>query len=470
MLLGALQENLLVLLAFDATHAPIIRGAVAIELFGGPNRAIAAACYDYLDRYKQPPGDHLPDLLDDKLNGDSMKEAQLFGDILGSMHQLKATINTQFVMNQLDKFINRQTLRSMAVELAKNLTRDTEESLEEAQRLIGEARQQSLKLFDPGLRLSDEKHALEFLSTQVRAFPTGMPELDKRGFGPVRGEMLLFIANAKRGKSWFCIHLAKMAILQRLRVVHISLEMSRRRCAMRYMQALFGLAKRSDQLTVAKLELDSLQRITDYTLKHIYPKLSLTDPDIEKKLLGIIKQGKRLLDNVVIKDFPTGQLSVPQLKAYLDNLEAMERFTPDLVLLDYPDLMKLDKSNYRLDIDRTYVELRGLAAERNVALVVVSQAHRAAHKAKYVGGENVAEAYSKLAHADTAITYSQSAREQPIGLARLKVVGGRNDEEISVVISQNYAIGGFALNSYLQKGPYFKILPPVEETADDETT
>src|SRR6516162_398271 len=121
MLLGALQENLLVLLAFDATHAPIIRGAVAIELFGGPNRAIAAACYDYLDRYKQPPGDHLPDLLDDKLNGDSMKEAQLFGDILGSMHQLKATINTQFVMNQLDKFINRQTLRSMAVELAKNL-------------------------------------------------------------------------------------------------------------------------------------------------------------------------------------------------------------------------------------------------------------------------------------------------------------------------------------------------------------
>lgn len=470
-MLGVLGENLITLLAFDATHAPIIRGAVDIKLFSGPQGVIAAAIYDYLDKYKKPPDEHLPDLLVDYLSHENKSTARLYADILSSMKELYSKINTEYVMTQLEQFISRQSLRALTGRVGTLVLRDTPEALEEAQSLILSARAQQLRLFDPGLRLSQPKQALQFLDIQTQAFPTGIRELDKRGFGPTRKEMWLFIATAKKGKSWACIHLAKMAMMQRLRVVHISLEMSRHRCAQRYLQACFGLAKRREQLRVTHMERDDRGRFTDYITKAIMPRLSMDDPEVKSKLERLITDNHRILNNVYIKDFPTGQLTVPQLCAYLDNLHQQENFTPDLLIVDYPDLMKVPNGEYRLELDRIYKDLRGIAVERNLALVVVSQAHRTAAKAKFVGGHNVAEAYSKIAHADIAITYSQNEEtEEPLGLARLKVTAGRNDEAISVLVSQQYAIGGFALESYLMHKSYWKVLPEAIDVEAEKGT
>ena len=111
-------------------------------------------------------------------------------------------------MTTLGTFIKRQSLRSVAVDLAKALQRDTEASLEEAEALISSANTKSLSVFDPGLRLSDKKRALEFLDIQD-SFPTGIPELDKRSFGPTRTRLWLFIGNTKAGKSWALIQLGQ---------------------------------------------------------------------------------------------------------------------------------------------------------------------------------------------------------------------------------------------------------------------
>ena len=156
-----------------------------------------------------------------------------------------------------------------------------------------------------------------------------------------------------------------------------------------------------------------------------------------------------------------------QLEAYLDNLEATERFIPDLLLIDYPDLMKVDKDNVRGSLDEIYKEIRGLLIKRNIAGAVVSQSHRAAAKAKVVGADNVAEAYSKIAHADTIVTYTQTPAERKLGLARLHVAGGRNDQDkITIVISQQYGMGGFALDSTLMRGSYWENIP--QGGPDDE--
>jgi hypothetical protein len=245
------------------------------------------------------------------------------------------------------------------------------------------------------------------------------------------------------------IQLAKMAIIHRLRVVHISLEMSEDRSAQRYMQTLFAMAKRKEKNIVTKFERDSLGRLTGFDEREMMPKLHMQDPNLRIKLSKRIDQfGPRLLNNIIVKEFPSGHLTMRQLEAYLDGLENTERFVPDLLIVDYPDLMKLDKDNYRLSIDEVYKELRGLGGNRNMAIAVVSQSHRAAARAKHVSSDNVAEAYSKVAHADCIITYNQTMAEKKMGLARLFVSGGRNDEDqITVVVSQNYAMGIFAVDS-----------------------
>jgi len=472
--LSAIQENLITLLCYDDLNCAIIRNLIEPEFWGGPFKVIAPRIYEYIDRYKKAPKDHIADLMADKLEDKkNPREANLYEDILMSIHSQSESVNAPYVMGQLENFIKRQSLRTIAVDLAKALQRDTDDSLEEAEKLISASRHQVASVFDPGLRLSNRDRVLDFLDQGNHCFPTGIPELDKRGFGPTRKELWLYIAAAKRGKTWMLIQLAKMAILHRLRVVHITLEMSEDRSAQRYMQALFAMSKRNEKQIVTKFERDQLRRLVGLDEAVIKPKLYMNDPNIRKRLEKKIDRfGPRLLDNVIVKQFPTGSLSVRQLEAYLDNLESNERFIPDLLIVDYPDLMDVDKNNYRLSIDEIYKDIRGLLVTRNMAGAVVSQGNRLSEKAKNVGSDHVAEAWSKIAHADVIITYNQTVAEHKMNLARLHVAGGRNDEDkITLIVSQNYAMGTFVVDSILMSGSnYWSNLPTGGRDGEEDQT
>lgn len=458
--LTAVQENVIVLLCYSDEYCATIRNVMPPELWSGPYKEISRRVYEYIDRYKAAPKDHIADLLADKLDN-KKGESSLYEDILLGIRSQHATINSEYTMNQLQQLVRRQSYRAIAVDLAKELQRDTDDSLDRAEQLIKSATTQIVNVFDPGLRLSDADRVLGFLDRAAGCFPTGIAELDKRGFGPTRGELLLLLAPAKRGKTHWLILLAKMAAIHRLKVAHYTLEMSEDMCAQRYMQAFFNMSKRNEKKRVVKFSRDSLGRMDGFTDIELSPKLSMEDPNIRRKLERKIKQfGRRYLDNIVVKQFPSGNLTVRQLEAHLDALESNERFIPDLLVVDYPDLMKVDKNNFRLAIDEIYKELRGIAVKRNLALAIVSQGNRGSEKAKNVGNDNVAEAWSKIAHADCVITYNQTPTEKLMGLARLTVTAGRNDEAITVIISQNYATGSFVVDSILMTGAnYWDNLP-----------
>lgn len=447
----------------------MIRNTVEPQLFGGFYKEIVVRTYDYLDRYGKPPGDHIADLFEDKLTSDNKREVNTFKDIITSLVDSHAGINAEYVMSQLEAFVKRQSLRSVAVELSKALQRDTEESLEEAEQLIRKATSESLKVFDAGLRLSDVEGVLAFLRNENQAFPTGIPEFDKRGFGPTRGEMFLYIADTKTGKTWCMIHLAKIALMSNLKVVHISLEMSEKKIAQRYVQTFFALSKRKESFTTRRFKVDKWGKL-DFEIKEVNSKLALDDPNIEKKLRKKLNLWKnRMLDNIIVKQFPTGKLSVPELEAYLDTLEQTQKFVPDLLVVDYPDLMKIPNlgGQLRHGLGEVYKNLRGVAVARNLALAVPTQSNRAGADAKTVGRTNVSEAYTKVADADSVITYSQTDAEKKLGLARLKVVAGRNDaDDISVVLSQNYGMGMFVVDSVSMSQDYFKLVDAEEEDSE----
>lgn len=470
--LSALQENFITLLAYDDQHCISIRNLIEPEFWGGPFKLISTRLYEYIDRYKKAPKDHIADLLADKLEDKkNSRESSLYEDILLSIRDHYDTINSEYVMGQLETFVKRQSLRTIAIDLAKALQKDTDESLEEAQRLMTTAITTQATVFDPGLRLSNKDRVLDFLDQQTSCFPTGIPEFDKRGFGPTRKELWLYIAAAKRGKTWMLIQLAKMAALHRLRVCHITLEMSEDRSAQRYLQAFLGMAKRSEMQHVVKFDRDSLGRLEGFNETEVKPSLSMSDPKIRAKLgRKLDKFGPRLLDNIIVKQFPTGNLTMRQLEAYIDGLENNEQFIPDLLIVDYPDLMKVDKDNLRHSLDEIYKDLRGLGVKRNMAVAVVSQGNRSSEKAKNVGSGMVAEAWSKIAHADCIITYNQTEAEHKMGLARLYVSGGRNDEDkITLIVSQNYAMGTFVVDSILMNGAnYWQNLPKGGRDGDEE--
>lgn len=473
-----LQENLLVLLTFDKERSKIIRNTIEPHLFGGFYKEIASRIYDYIDKHKAAPEEHIADLLEDKLLSKNKQESRTYKDIVESIANLEETINAEYVMSQLENFVKRQSLRSVAVDLAKALQRDTEESLEEAERLIKDANTKSLSVFDPGLRLSNIDEALKFLLEQESSFPTGIPDFDRRGFGPTRKELFLYIADTKTGKTWSMIHLAKIALMNNLRTLHVTLEMSEHKVSQRYLQTFFAVSKRNEKFSIQKFQKTKRGKL-EIIKKEIKPKLSFDDISIEKKLrTKMLKWKNRILNNIIIKQFPTGKLSIGELEAYLDNLELTQQFVPDLIIVDYPDLMNLGFNKggqYRHGLAETYKNLRGIAVARNAAMACPTQSNRAGATAKTVGRTNVSEAYSKIADADVVITYSQTEMERSLGLARLRVDAGRNDEDkFSVVISQNYGMGQYVVDSIMMNNTYWDIInqeqekPPDDEEDDDE--
>ena len=188
---------------------------------------------------------------------------------------------------------------------------------------------------------------------------------------------------------------------------------------------------------------DSLGRCSSIEYDTLAPEIIAAGS--RDKLRGKLRS---IRGKLLIKEFPTSTLTMGQYNAYLDMLERTEGFVPDLVLIDYPDLMALDTSSLRIDTGRLFRQLRGVAVARNHALVTVTQGNRSSDSARVVTTSMVAEDWSKIGTADTVLTYSQTSEERELGLARVLVAAARDQQDKYIVlISQSYATGQFCLDS-----------------------
>jgi hypothetical protein len=173
---------------------------------------------------------------------------------------------------------------------------------------------------------------------------------------------------------------------------------------------------------------------------------SLRDDNIRAMLAAKLERHKKR-GVILVKQFPTGQLTMRGLNAYLEQVESIKGIIPEVIILDYPDLMSYDAANTRAEIGKIYKDLRGIAVERNCFMVEASQVNRDAESAKLVTRKNTSEDFSKIFTSDVIITYSQTPGERKLGLARLHVDKCREDENSKAgstfVISQAYAIGQF---------------------------
>jgi len=268
--------------------------------------------------------------------------------------------------------------------------------------------------------------------------------------------------------TWWLIHNAKRALMQRLKVCVVTLEMSEDRYAQRLLQNLLSLSRREAEIRIPTFDTDELDRLVGigHRIEKNRPVLSNKADlaKIEGKLTKL-----RFHKNILIKAFPTRSLSVNGLKAYLDSLERMHRFIPDVLILDYADLMKVNTNNYRIELGALYAELRGVAVERNLALVTASQANREGARSQLITDTNVAEDYSKIAISDCVMSYNQTKEEKRLGLARIYVTSGRNEEDkFAVLISQAYGLGQFCLESRKIETDYWNVMEASSREAEQE--
>ena len=442
---GALQENILTLLCFDKDACPVVIAAVEPELFeSAVYRNVADAAITYYRKYKKAAAEHLPDLLEEHLSG-KKASAKLYADLLNDLYSLKDDINSKYVLDQLQAFVRQQSIRRSIILAADEMQQGR---LDKAEHILLEGVKKRITVFEPGLTVGSAIESTSLYDPTLDLIQTGLPALDRDGICPAPGELYTVLGLANRGKTWWLQSIGKFAALQRKKVLHVTLEMSEEKTARRYVQSFFAMTRRPEKFKVPQIQVDKSGRFTGLRFKNERKRPSLMDRGARKKLTNRSKTFGKKFQRILVKQFPTGQLTIDGLYAYIEMLELEEGFSPDIIILDYADLMKIDSANMRLDTSQIYKDLRGLAVDRRVAVVTASQSNRAGEDSKILTMKNFAEDYSKAGTSDNIVSYNQTKEEKDLGLARLFVVKARDERSgQTVLITQSYASGQFALDS-----------------------
>lgn len=230
---------------------------------------------------------------------------------------------------------------------------------------------------------------------------TGIDLLDKAMSGGLgRGELGIVIAPPGTGKTLTLSNIGSAAKVQGKNVAHFSLEMSETRVSQRY---------------------DSI--FTDKPFQYIKD-----NKDKVSKALGMLAKARQ--GELVIKAYPTRTCSIDMIRSYLTQIRIARGFVPDVIIIDYPDLMKPSHSysERRHELEILYEELRGLGQEFNCAVWGASQTNRGALAKKVVTIADLAESFGKAAVADFMIAISQTKEEKKNDELRYYVAKSRNGE------------------------------------------
>lgn len=262
-----------------------------------------------------------------------------------------------------------------------------------------------------------------------------------------REDFISYLAPMKRGKTFALIDAGVTAIQNGLKVVHLSLEMSESQMLKRYWTSLSGqLNKDNDSIEYSYFE--KSEDSDKWEIKHkTISRKAVSIAEVQKKQNSL----KRLFrgGDIRVLAVPAYSWTVERLDIELDNLAQQENYIPDVIIIDYADIMMpSEKGDYRNQLDGIWKRLRGLAQKRKAVVFTASQSGRASID-KNVDSKDIAEDIRKLAHITSMVSLNQTPSEKKAGILRLKQLALREGEAEfrEAVCTQCLSIGRIVTDS-----------------------
>jgi replicative DNA helicase len=206
------------------------------------------------------------------------------------------------------------------------------------------------------------------------------------------GDFGLIFGNPGGGKSWTLVALGGYAVKMGYNVLHYTLELGEDYVGRRY--DAFFTGKPVDTLSKHRARID----------------------EVVEQLPG----------QLIIKEFSPGMATVNTLRSHIQKCQDLE-FAPDLILIDYVDLLSSKKrvSDRKGEIDDIYLSTKGLAKELQLPVWSVSQVNRAGAKDDVIEGDKAAGSYDKMMVTDIAISLSRKKEDKVNGTGRFHIMKNR---------------------------------------------
>lgn len=302
--------------------------------------------------------------------------------------------NIQYLKDSVYTFFKERSIKNCLFELASDWKKHNYDSMKSKL-------ENALKAGEPKEIGHDyAKDSQKRLIKNFRDPISFIPSLDMHiGGGAAGGEMAFVLAPTGGGKSMFLVAGASTAFLIGKKVVYYTLELTEEVVGQRFDACINQVG---------------LKNVWDF-------------PDIiEERIQEIVKMGGSL----IIKEFLTGQATINTLLAHLRTLETNDGFKPDIVFIDYADLLKpLDSfSEKRHSLDSLYVAIRGMANELGIPVWSALQTNRTGMDTDKVALSTVGETLGACRAADIVISVGRdpdSLEENP-NAAKIGILKNRN--------------------------------------------
>lgn len=312
----------------------------------------------------------------------------------------------EWTKKELEKFCKFRAFRDVMLEAPKFMEEgDYDTIMEKAKEALLISLQRDL-----GLRYFDTvEERLARLLVKQHIVPTGWDELDFEilpgGIG--RGEVILFAGGSGGGKSISLANLSLNFAERGLNTLYISLELSPDVIAQRFDTMITGVSN--------KIFRDHIDHIVVEVDKY--------------------KSGKGIID---IHQMKSGSKS-NQMVSYLKEYQLKYNLIPDLLVVDYLDLMA---PNSKEGIDgvfekdkRCSEELRNIGVDYNCCIATASQLNRTAVDVEILNHSHIAGGISKINTADVFIAILLDRDKREMEFQALKT---RNSDGVGRIVRLNW--------------------------------
>lgn len=489
-------------------------------------RTIANWCMSYFEKYGKAPDKDIQTIYMEKLKSGKLSKAdaeyieELLSD-LSDEYGRDTQFNSAYLYDQTIKYFKAQELEKHNREVQDLI--DVGE-VEEAERLVKSYAPTIREDIEMGLELSSDEalkrieRAFSETGQQVVSYPGALGDMVNEHL--IRGGFVTFLAPEKRGKSFLLMEVALRAIRQKSNVAffeagdmtegqvlrRICMYIARKSDRERYCQERYrpcgdcvfnqlDICERRDRncdhgiFDGITLELFNSQiqefanietlkkkyeEFPDYVTCKAYScqerrgavwlqKMKRTRPltvrQAKKELKAFFKKYKRRFKLIT---YPAGTLTVSEIRRCLNDWERNDGFVPDLIVVDYADLLSSDDgkvSEFRHRQDHIWKSLRALSQERHILLLSATQADAESYKKGRLSLSNFSEDKRKLAHvtAQYGLNQDPHGREKKLGVLRINEIVVREGSfsgDNEVVILQDLAVGRPFLESYSLSGTY----------------
>jgi replicative DNA helicase len=308
-----------------------------------------------------------------------------------------------YVADELTTFCRHQAIFKAALEVPDLLTKRDFDGLEQKWKealqvgIVHDIGTEYFMSYPLRIRNREDHHK--------RIMPTGITEIDQYLGGGLRPKQLgIWMGPVNRGKSLALMHCAKRAIIAGKRVIHYTLEMSEEEVSERY----------------------------DSAFSRIPMKLLGAQ---EGQLIKFLeKEGIKRGNSLIIKEYPTKKATLGMIMSHY-RMCLQSGFIPDLVIVDYLDLIKPSqkRSAKREELTDITEEMRGAAGETDIPWWTATQSRRAAISMELHTEEEVGEDIGKINTADVAITLNQTQEELHQNIMRGFLAKNRNGPKYRTV-------------------------------------